>query len=357
MNHVVIMSGGSGTRFWPASRRDRPKQLLPLADERPILRATYERVLPLIPPERVWVVTTNITAAATRHLLHELDADHVLIEPEGRDTAACAGYAAHVLLQSDRDAVCAVLPADHIIGAEDRFRSALAAGMETVAQTGGLLTFGVRPTHPETGYGYLKIGPRQQIVDGWPVHRLERFVEKPDPATARSYVDGAEHLWNSGIFVWRAGELLDELGRQLPELAAGLGRVAAALGTPAAADVLATVYPQLPRISVDYGVMEGAARCWTIPVDFPWSDIGAWPALADLLEADRQGNTGRGRTVFVSSRSNVVISDGPVVAVAGVEDLIVVATPDAVLVVPRDQAQRVKEIVAELERQGWDDVL
>ena len=165
------------------------------------------------------------------------------------------------------------------------------------------------------------------------------------------------HLWNSGIFVWRAAEFLSELERQLPELAAGLERVAGAFQAPDAEAVLREVYPQLPRTSVDYGVMEGAERCWTIPVDFPWSDVGAWPALADLLARDGRDNSTRGRTVAVSAGGNVLVSDGPVIAVAGVEDLVVVATRDAVLVVPSDQAQQVKEIVAELERRGWDDVL
>jgi mannose-1-phosphate guanylyltransferase len=357
MNHIVIMSGGSGTRFWPASRRDRPKQLLSLVDERPILRATFERVRPLVPPERIWVVTTSNTARATRELLPELPANRILIEPQGRDTAACAGYAAHVLVQEDEEAVCAVLPADHIIGAEDRFRSALAAGFETVARDGGLLTFGIRPTHPETGYGYLEIGAERSNTNGWPVHLLDRFVEKPDEETARSYITAGNYLWNSGIFVWRTADFLAELKTQLPELATGLELVAAAHGTAHAETVLGEVYPGLPRTSVDYGVMEGADRCWTIPVDFPWSDVGAWPALAELLARDRQGNTGRGRTVAVASKRNILVSDGPVVAVAGVEDLVVVATHDAVLVVPAKEAQRVKDIVAELERRGWDDVL
>jgi mannose-1-phosphate guanylyltransferase len=260
-------------------------------------------------------------------------------------------------MQADDGAVCAVLPADHVIGEEDRFRSALAAGFETAARDGGLLTFGIRPNHPETGYGYLEIGERHASAGGWPVHRLDRFVEKPGVETAREYVAGGRHLWNSGIFVWRAAEFLLELGRQLPDLASGLEKVAAAHGTTTARAVLSEVYPKLPRTSVDYGVMEGAERCWTIPVDFPWSDVGAWPALEELLTKDQEGNTTRGRTIAVSAGGNVLVGDGPVVAVAGVDDLVVVATRDAVLVVPKSRAQQVKEIVSELEGLGWDDVL
>ncbi len=357
MLHVVIMAGGSGTRFWPVSRRRRPKQLLTLAGSTPILRATFERTAPLVPPERTWVVTTVETAAETATLLPELPPDHVLSEPEPRDTAACAGYAAHTVLRADPGALCAMLPADHIIGDVERFRAALAAAAETVAADGGLLTFGVRPSRPETGYGYLRLGTLQRVVDGWSVHRLDAFVEKPDGPTAQSYIESGSYLWNSGMFVWRAADYLDEVARQLPELAAGLDRLAAALGLPDPAATLAEVYPTLPRVSVDFGVMEGAPDCWTIPVDFPWSDVGAWPALAELLPTDEAGNASRGRVVAVDSGSNVLVSDGPVVAVAGVHDLVVVATPEAVLVVPSTQAQRVRELVSLIEARGWDDVL
>ena len=357
MLHVVIMAGGSGTRFWPVSRQLRPKQLVALAADRPILRLTFERIAPLVPADRIWVVTTRDTADATRDLLPELPKDNVLAEPEGRDTAACAGFAAQVLLRHDADAVCAMLPSDHIIGEQDRFRAALRAAAEVVSSDGGLLTFGVQPTRAETGYGYLKLGDQHRIVDGWRVHDLARFVEKPDVATAQGYLQDGSYLWNSGMFVWRAEEFLHEVRRQLPKLADGLDRVAGALERADSEAALAEIYPTLARTSVDYGVMEGAERCWTIPVDFSWSDVGAWPALADLLPLDSEGNATRGRVVALGADRNLVISEGPVVALAGVQDLVIVATGDAVLVLPADDAQRVKDIVAELEERGWDDVL
>jgi mannose-1-phosphate guanylyltransferase len=357
MLHVVIMAGGSGTRFWPVSRHLRPKQLVALAADQPILRLTFERIMPLVPPQRTWVVTSRDTAEATRHVVPEIPRQNVLAEPEGRDTAACAGFAARVLLHNDPEAVCAVLPSDHIIGQEERFQSAILAAAEVVGSQGGLLTFGVQPTRPETGYGYLKIGARHSVIDGWPVHALDRFVEKPDAATAGSYLESGDYLWNSGMFVWRAAEFLDEVRRQLPELADDLDRVAEALEAPDFDAALANIYRKLTRTSIDYGVMEGAERCWTMPVDFPWSDVGAWPALRELLPVDGDGNATRGRVVTMDTDRNVEVSDGPVVALAGVRDLIVVATRDAVLVVPADEAQRVKEIVAELEERGWHDVL
>jgi len=357
MLHAVILAGGSGTRFWPASRRQHPKQFLSLVADRPLIRMTFDRIRPLIPAERIWVVTTDATAELTREVLPELPADQVLAEPIGRDTAACAGFAAAALHRRDPEAVCTVLPADHVISGVERFRAVLTAGAQVIEREGGLLTFGVRPTRPETGFGYLKLGGQHGVVDRWKYHRLDRFVEKPDPPTARAYLEEGGYLWNSGMFVWSVSELLDEIRRQLPLLAAGLDELGEALGTSRETDVIERVYPTLPKISVDYGIMEGAERCWTIPVDFPWSDVGAWPALGDLMETDEGRNAVRGRVVAHKSSDNILIGDGPVVAVAGIRDLIVVATPDAVLVVPASNAQRVKDLVAALEERGWDDVL
>jgi len=355
MLHAVIMAGGSGTRFWPASRRDRPKQLLDLVCGAPLLRLTYERLEGLVPPERVWVVTNQITAAACRKVLPEVPGGNILAEPVGRNTAACVGLAAHAVGAGDD--VCLVLPADHLIGDEELFRSATSAGAEKVARDGGLLTFGIQPDRPETGYGYLEIGGVETEIGRWPIHRLLAFVEKPDLERAQGYLSDGRYLWNAGIFAWRARDLLAEIERQLPDLAAGLARIGKALSGPDPATVLADVYPSLPSTSVDFGIMEGAERCWVVPVDFGWSDVGSWPALADELPTDDHGNATRGRTTAVDASGNVLVTTGPVVAVAGVDNLVVVATPDAVLVVPKDQAQRVKDVVDRLHELGWEDVL
>lgn len=357
MLHAIIMAGGSGTRFWPASRHHRPKQFLALATETPLLRMTFERLSGLVPVDRIWVVTTAVTADATRKILPELPTDNVLAEPVGRNTAACTGLAAHATLARDPDATCVVLPADHVIGEEGRFRSAMAAGADLVSREGGLLTFGIRPTRPETGYGYLELGEEHTRTEGWTIHRLERFVEKPDADRAASYVNSGRFLWNAGIFAWRAADLLDEIRRQLPELARGLDTIAGVLGTSEADAVVSEVYPSLPATSVDFGIMEGAQRCWVAPVDFPWSDVGSWSALTETLPTDADGNTVRGRAQTLDARDNVLVSTGPALSVVGVDDLVVVATPDAVLVVPKNQTQRVKEVVEALREQGWDDVL
>jgi mannose-1-phosphate guanylyltransferase len=357
MLHAIIMAGGSGTRFWPASRQDRPKQFLTLAADTPLVRSTYERLDGLVPPERVWVVTTAATAERTRQVLPELPAGNVIAEPTGRNTAACTGLAAHAALFVDSDATCLVFPADHLIGQQDRFRSAMAAGAHVVDHEGGLLTFGVQPTAPETGYGYLELGAEHSREGEWTIHTLKRFVEKPDSVSATRYVESGRFLWNAGIFAWRAADLLDELRRQLPDLATGLEKIGAAVGTPRLDAVLADVYPELPSTSVDFGIMENADHRWTIPVDFPWSDVGSWPALAEELPADPSANRIHGRVHVDGAHGNILISTGPTLSVVGVDDLVVVTTPDAVLVVPRDQAQRVKDVVEALRAKGWDDVL
>ncbi len=357
MLHAVIMAGGSGTRFWPASRRNRPKQLLPIAGDEPLLERTVHRLDGWIAPERTWIVTTRSLVPAVRELLPSLPPGNVLGEPVGRDTAACVGYAAVRLLSEDPGATCLVLPADHVIGDAASFRSTMEAGIAHVEASGGLLTFGVRPTRPETGYGYLRTGERTAEIGGHPIHRLERFVEKPDAATAARYLEEGGYLWNSGMFVWRAQDLLAEIRRQLPRLAEGLDTIARALGTPSEAETTERVYPELPRTSVDYGIMEGAERAWCVPAAFPWSDVGSWHAAWEAMERDGRGNASRGRTLLVESRGSLAVSDGPAVVLAGVEDVVVVATPDAVLVVPREHSQLVRDVVRTLEEQGWDDLL
>ncbi len=357
MRHAVIMAGGSGTRFWPASRHNRPKQFLSLASDVPLVRQTFERVAPLVGAENTWIVTTAGTAELTRKIVEGIPPENVLAEPMGRDTAACAGYASHALLNVDPEAVCLVLPADHVISDEDLFRASLTAGADHVEASGGLLTFGIRPTSPETGYGYLEIGDVSTTIGDFKVHHLARFVEKPNAATARTYVEGGQHLWNAGIFAWRASDFLTEIRRQLPLLADGLAVIRESLGGPDAEGVLNEVYPTLPRISLDFGVMENAEVCWTVPVAYPWSDVGSWPALREVLTADEHGNVERGKVLSLDSSNNIVVSEGPVISVIGLKEIIVVATPDGVLVADKDQAQRVKEVVATIKERGWHEVL
>jgi mannose-1-phosphate guanylyltransferase len=267
------------------------------------------------------------------------------------------GFAAEVLQHHDPEAVCVVLPADHEIGEPERFRAAMAAGMTQVEREGGLLTFGIEPRRPETGYGYLRLGASHGSIGELTVFELRRFVEKPDLEQARDYVASGRYLWNSGMFAWRASSVLEEIGRQLPRLATGLARIASSLGTPDQDRVIDEVYPTLQRTSIDYGVMEGAEQVWVMPVTLAWSDVGSWPSLGELLPTDGQGNACSGRVLALNARSNVLFSEGPVVAVIGLDEVIAVATGDAVLLAPRSEAQRVRQLVESLARKGWDDVL
>jgi mannose-1-phosphate guanylyltransferase len=233
----------------------------------------------------------------------------------------------------------------------------MAAGARTVAERGGLLTFGVTPTRPETGYGYLEPGEEIHNEGEWRIHTLERFVEKPDRETAKDYLADGRHLWNSGMFAWRAVDLLAEVKRQLPLLFDGVGAIGDALGTTDQIAALHEIYPHLPRLSVDFGIMESAHQCWTIPVNFGWSDVGSWPSLAEVSASDENGNVALGRTIDLGSGNNILVGDRVLIAAVSVNDLVVVATPDAVLVVPKEDAQRVKEVVDILRDRGWDDLL
>jgi mannose-1-phosphate guanylyltransferase len=343
----VIMAGGSGTRFWPLSRAARPKQFLPLgSSDEALLAATVRRLEPLVPAERILIVVAENLAEETRRLLPHLDPAHVLAEPVGRNTAPCVGWAASLIAREDPSAVLAVLPADHHIGAEQVFTDTLARAIAAAAG-GDLVTIGIRPSRPETGYGYIEIG--DPIGDG--VHRARRFVEKPDSERAKQFVAGGRHLWNSGMFFFRADAVLREIRTHLPELAAGLARFdAAAARGEEQAEVRAS-FGSLPSISIDHGIMEKAASVSVLPGDFGWSDVGSWTTVWELAARDTEGNAFFGDVVPVESRNCYVRApEGKVVAVIGLDDVVVVDTDDALLVLPRERSQEVREIVEALRR-------
>ena len=351
---AVIMAGGSGTRFWPLSRRHRPKQLLPFASGGSLLRAAVDRVLPLVGPERVWVVTAAEMAAATRAQLADLPAEHVLVEPQGRDTAACVGWAAWRLAAERDDAVMAMLPADHLVDGE-ALRDALRLSARAARELGGLITLGVRPRSPETGFGYLQVGDEVPLAGGGRVRRVVRFVEKPPRAAAEAMLADGGYLWNAGMFVWTAASIRAAIRTHVPELAGRLDELMQEARGGGEEAALARLYPLLPRISIDYGVMEKASEVWAVPVDFAWSDVGSWEGLAEVMggpEGVRFGDV-----LGIDSDGAVLVSDGPFVAALGVPGVVVVATGDAVLVLPRSASQRVREIVEELRRRGRDELL
>jgi mannose-1-phosphate guanylyltransferase len=362
MLYAVIPAGGSGTRLWPLSRAAHPKFLHPLTGSAAsLLQATVERLAPLTTPERTLVVTGAAHVAAVARQLTGLPEENILVEPSPRDSCAAIALAAAVIAERDPDAVMGAFAADHLIGDPERWVDTVRQAVRG-AEQGLLMTVGITPTRPETGYGYLETG--EPAGDG-PLRPVTEFKEKPAAEVAEAYVSSGRHLWNASMFVWRVDVFLDELARQQPELHAGVTAIAAAWGTPEQDDVLGTVWPTLPKISVDYAVMEGAAtagRVATVPGAFGWNDVGDFHTLGDMLPADPAGNVVLGAAkpgvlLRDSSRLVVVPQSGRLVAVLGVHDLIVVDTPDAVLVCPRDRAQDVKKLVDELKERGEESYI
>jgi len=362
--YAVIMAGGSGTRFWPLSRRDRPKQFLAIGTESPLLRETIGRLQPLIPRDRVYVVAGQRHAAPIRALLPELPADHLLVEPCPRNTAPCVGLAAVHLARRDPKAVMAVLPADHHIGDGEGYRRVMAAAAER-ARAREIVTLGIRPTRPATGYRYIRYDAGEPVVtdNGVEVCRVERFVEKPPLEVARKYLASNRYLWNSGMFFFTAERILADIKRYMPHLYGALERIGAAIGTDAYADVLAEAFSEVRSVSLDYGVMEHATAdpdlppMRVVPADFGWNDVGHWAAIADFAESDRDGNIVTGDAVLVDTRGTIVHAEVGTIAVVGVDNLVVVKTGDAVLVCPRDRAQEVKRVVERLKRDEREELL
>ena len=358
--YPVIMAGGSGTRFWPLSRKDRPKQFLPLAGDEPLLAATVTRLPPLAKARETFIVCGPAHAAAARRMLPKLPEQNFIVEPCARNTAPCVGLAALHVARKDPRGVIVMLPADHHISRPAAFREALASAAD-LAQRGSIATIGIKPSRPETGYGYLKIGPRLAArgrKGKGAAHKVERFVEKPDVVTAARYLADGGYLWNSGIFVFRADVILDEIRRAMPVLGEQLDAIDAAFGTPGYKKTLARVFPECPSISIDYGVMEKSKRIAVVPADFGWSDVGSFAALPDVKPTDRLGNVAEGDAVVVDAHNTVVLAKGGrPVAVVGIDDVVVVDAGDAVLVCRRDRAQDVRQAVEELSRRGRDEVL
>lgn len=356
--HAVLMAGGSGTRFWPVSRKARPKQLLPVAGELPMLVETSRRLLPLIPPERQFVITSARYVDAVCELLPDVPREQVIGEPEGRDTAPCIGLAAWLVERLDADATVVAMPSDHVIRPEALFREHLAVAEAALAQRpGALLVFGIEPDHAATGYGWLRAGEPALEAGGKSVLALAEFVEKPPRERAEAMLAAGGHTWNAGLFAFRPGAMRAEFEAHLPDMVPGLDRLAEAWRGPGFGACLAEVFPTLQKVSIDYGVMERVAGALLLPLAVRWDDVGSWTALERLIDADDAGNVVRGPSALVEARGNIVSSQGGVVALKGVEGLIVVHTPDATLVCRRDDDQGVKALVERLAELGLEDVL
>jgi mannose-1-phosphate guanylyltransferase len=354
--YAVILAGGSGTRFWPLSRRRRPKQLLDLLGRGTLLEQTASRIRGVIPAERTYIFTNELLRGQVSRCLSGIPKDQIVAEPAARNTAPSIGLAAHEILRRDPDALMVVLPSDHIIRKPAEFRQVLRAGCRWAASEGRSVTIGLKPTRPDTGYGHIRKGPRVARIAGQDIYSAEKFTEKPPLSLARRYVASGRYLWNSGMFIWRASTLLDNLAHCQPAMARGLARISTAGGVQARA-TLRRVFPELAKISIDYALMEKISSIFVVAADIGWSDVGSWAVVYELQRKDSAANVRPHRSICLDSKGNIIVSPRKFVVTVGVHDLVIVETDDALLVAARDRSQDVGKAVQELERRGYTRLL
>ena len=358
--YAVIMAGGVGTRFWPRSRERSPKQFLEILGGGTMIENTLSRLKPLVDPNDMYVVTNRVQAEMVKRLVPGMLPSNVLAEPIGRNTAACIGLAALWIHRVDPDGVMVVSPADHIVQNTEEFIRILKLAVRVAHEKDALVTIGIKPTHPETGYGYIQsaeeeIDRNEFRAEG--VYRVKTFAEKPNLETAEKFLQSGDFLWNSGIFVWKASVILREIELHLPDLHEQLHDIQETVGTSVYEQTLEHAYRIIRSISIDYGVMEKAGNVFVVKGDFGWSDVGSWDEVVRLTPGDENGNSIRGRTVVMDSRSNYIDAGNKIVATIGVEDLIIISTDDAVIVCKKGRSQEVKEVVDFIRRKQMNEYL
>ncbi|MGQ9625870.1 MAG: mannose-1-phosphate guanylyltransferase [Anaerolineae bacterium] len=355
--YTLILAGGTGTRLWPRSRKQMPKQLLDIVAKNTMLQETFTRISPLIPPDKIFVVTNDTYASIVRKQIPVLPPENVINEPSGHGTAPCIGLSALYLKRRNPEEVMASLHADHLIDDEPGFREALQAA-EQVAKEGYLVTLGIEPSGPETGYGYIQRGDLFAEVNNFKVYHVQKFTEKPDSETAKNFVESGLYYWNSGIFLWKVSTILKEIEKHLPNLYAKLMLIDKAIGTEDERKVLEEVWETVEGVSIDIGVMEKADQVLVIPVDIGWSDVGSWATLADILPRDSQDNVVvGGKHIGVDTTGSLLYGTERLIATVGLKDMIVVDTEDVVLVCPKNRAQDVKDLVDKLRAIHEDEYL
>ena len=348
----VVMAGGSGTRFWPISRQHRPKQLLNLTGKDAMINEAVARLKPVC-KDGIFIVSSKSQRECLLEVLDkDFPKDHILLEPAARNTAACIGYAAIEIVKRCGDGVLAVIPSDSYIKNTEAFLSALTLAVKTAEEKDAIVTVCIKPTFPATGYGYI----RYEDVPS-PVKPVRQFVEKPDLARAEEYLKSGEFVWNSGMFIWKASLILQKLEKYLPELYQELLRIGEAVGTEREEAVIDSVYPEMPSISVDYGVLEKSDGIYVVPADLGWSDVGSLDMLGAVRRADENDNVTVGETYPVDTHHTIIYTGGKPVCTVGVDDLIIVDTPDVLLVCSKERAQDVKKIVEELRAKGKEELL
>ena len=363
----VILAGGSGTRFWPRSRRARAKQVLALDGDRTMIQQTLDRLLPLAAAEDVWVITNSLLDEVIAEQLPQVPRGNILSEPAARNTAPACALAAFLLDRSAPDTVIGIFPSDHVVKNNARFGEVIRAGVELAAGGERIVVLGVPPTRAETGYGYIELGAVVEPVNGVPVRRVKRFTEKPDLARAQEFVASGNYSWNGGIFLWTARTLVQAIREHCPAMAPLLEKIAAAHGTPEFERVFAEVYPLCENISIDYAVLEPrsakgeiGSEIYCLPADFEWNDLGSWAALHEHLTDGDMSNFFDSTDPVnstIDAKRNYVYAPGKVVALVGVDDLVVVDTGDCLLITKRDRSQDVGKIVADLKQTGRDGLV
>ena len=351
--YVVIMAGGVGSRFWPRSRKKSPKQLLNIIGDYTMIQETYYRVKNLVSPENVFIITNKVQKVLIEEQLPEIPAKNIIAEPVGKNTAPCIGLAAKIINNLNKDSVFVTLPADHIIKDENKFLSTLNKAIEFAESSKGLLTFGITPARPETGYGYINFN-KDEIKEN--IHKVKKFVEKPDLSTAEMYLESGEYLWNSGMFIWRSDVILEEIQKYLPAIYKHLENIDEKIDEDELNQILASIYPQMDSVSIDYGIMEKSEKVYVMEGDFGWSDVGSWETVYELNKKDNDENALVGDTYVNDVKNSYIYSPEKFTAVIGVENLLVINTDDALLVCKREQAQEVKKIVDNLNREGRDSL-
>jgi mannose-1-phosphate guanylyltransferase len=361
MLHAVIMAGGAGTRFWPASREALPKQLLALAGSRTMIQATVDRLRDLVPFENILVVTSERLVPAIQRQLAELRPESILGEPCRRDTAPCIGLAAGWVLQSDPDATMIVMPSDHVIPDVGQFQAAVRFAVSLIDQDPRrLMTFGIRPTYPAEIFGYIERGERLEPAapNSLTTYRVYQFREKPKGPVAQQFFESGRHFWNSGIFVWRAQTILNELQEREPEIYRRVRAISEARGTARFGETFRSEFAAATKKSIDFAVMEHTRDAFVIEAPFEWDDVGSWQALMRLCGTDENGNTVIGRHVGIDTRNSIIRSDGRhVIATIGMRDCLVVHTPDATLVANKRDEEAVRAVVERLQELGWAEYL
>ena len=357
MASAVIMAGGLGTRFWPKSRIDNPKQFLKFFEDITMIQATVRRVSKLFPAQKIYIVTNSEFAPRIYEEIPEIPEENVLIEPFRRETAACVGLAAAKISLSNPDEVMVVLPSDHYIGDESEFNKTLKTAIDLANEKECLTTLGIKPTRPETGYGYIKIGEQFSEKKDHQVFRVREFTEKPDMNLAKEFYNRTDYFWNSGIFVWKAKVILDHISSFLPHLYQGLMKIKHAMGTPEEEVVLTEEYSTFIPISIDYGIMEKSSEVYMVVASFVWDDVGNWAALDRIMKSDKNGNIVMGFHLGYDTQNCIISNNDKFITTLGVDNLIIVETEDVILICNKNRAQEVKDLRELIKSKSMDKFL